>query len=310
MTLFCCLGRMFSPKSRRGCTSVGVSHCIIKEKKVMDYPTACQWLGVASDVEIDEAALKVAFRKAAMREHPDKSSHENATQRFQSIKRAHELLVQCVARGETGLNANRQRTDEDDDGFGGAKDDLHEAMLAHLFFRMHFGGGHPGMHVQTGGMPFRGGSGFASGFSYYYDEDDDDEDDDNYNRYMDHMYSHAREKEEQKAARAAEARRKEAQQRQQAAAEGRDFFEEWTAKALQQEATKRHLGNLRGLEKQSLVELIIEDETSKRRRRELKEKAPLLDEWVEIYNLQEKQHLNGMKARAIDFSDGELLPAS
>jgi curved DNA-binding protein CbpA len=309
---------MFSPKSRRGCTSVGVSHCIIKEKKIMDYPTACQWLGVASDVEIDEAALKVAFRKAAMREHPDKSSHENATQRFQSIKRAHEFLVQCVTRGETGRNTNRQRTDEDDDddGFGGAKDDLDEELLAYWFFRsaqhfMHFRGGHPGMHVQTGGIPFGGGFGFVSGPTHYYEEDDDDdEDDDNYNRYMDHMYSHAREKEEQKAARAAEAQRKEAQQRQQAAAEGRDFFEGWTAKALQQEATKRHLGNLRGLEKQSLVELIIEDETNKRQRRELKEKAPLLDEWVEIYNLQEKQHLNGMKARAIDFSDGELLPAS
>jgi curved DNA-binding protein CbpA len=280
----------------------------------MDYPTACQWLGVASDVEIDDAALKLAFRKAAMREHPDKSSHENATQRFQSIKRAHEFLVRCVTRGETGHNANRQRTDEDDDAlYGGAEADLYEEMLAHLFFRsaqhfMHFGGGHPGMHVQTGGMPFGGSFGFASRPTHYYEEDDDD--DDKYNRYMDHVYSHAREKEEHKAARAAEARHKEAQQRQQAAAEGRDFFEEWTTKALQQEATKRRLGNLRGLQKQSLVELIIEDETNKRRRRELKEKAPLLDEWVEICSLQEKQHLNGMKAKAIDFSNGELLAAS
>ena len=78
---------------------------------------------------------------------------------------------------------------------------------------------------------------------------------------------------------------------------------------MRRSCPKRRLGNLRGLQKQSLVELLIEDETNKRRRRELKEKAPLLDEWVEIYNLQEKHHFNGMKAKAIDFSAGELLSA-
>jgi ATPase subunit of ABC transporter with duplicated ATPase domains len=143
-----------------------------------------------------------------------------------------------------------------------------------------------------------------SGGSYYEEDEDeykedeygryhDDDEDDEYDRYI-----------KQKAHEEAE-ERKQQEAKQKAHAEGHDFLEGWNITALQQEATKRGLKNAGT--KQSLVKILIDDETKKRRRRELKETAtPLLDEYVEIIHIEDphKQHLNGMKAKAIDFSDG------
>jgi hypothetical protein len=87
--------------------------------------------------------------------------------------------------------------------------------------------------------------------------------------------------------------------------EGRDFFEAWGVKQLQQEATKRRgIPNIQGLPQQSLAELLIEDETKKRLRRELKERAPLVEKWCHVVGLETQQCWNGRKVKVTDFYDG------
>jgi curved DNA-binding protein CbpA len=259
---------------------------------IMDYTEACRWLELDPKHEIEEDMLKRAFRKAAIREHPDKSRHQDATKRFQSVKRAHELLDSCVERGETGPYADLERTDDHgkDDKGGDYDVDIVDHFMAHVYFS----------HLQHQMHHHMGGGGFGVGVGgprvYYEDDDDDDyydEDDDSY----DYDYDHDSEDEHD---RYTEMERR----RQQAMKEGRGFFESWSVKQLQQEAARRGFST-KGLQQDSLVELLIEDEAKKQKKRELKKKAPLIDEWVEIVGLTSQPHLNGMKAKAIDFCDGK-----
>jgi hypothetical protein len=191
--------------------------------------------------------------------------------------------------------------------------------MAHLFARttgIHFTHGRGDRTVRG---PFPGSFYGAAGFgppppSFYgahrggYDDEEDDDDDEYYHQY----YERKRQQGERKAEAAkrkaeAEARRK-AEARQRAQDEGRDCFEEWTVKALSQEATRRGF-TIRGLQSQSIIDLLIDDERNKREKRELKEIAPLLDEWVEIVNVDDesRKKLNGIKARAVDYDQGPVL---
>lgn len=214
--------------------------------------------------------------------------------------------------------------DEDEYYYDNGGIDPLDILLAHLFARerMPFGfRGQPGggFGFSSQGFPGGGrrGGGGASVFdfsnpSYYnnYDPDlDEEEDDQYYHAYYERKKQAAQRKAEAKAQRLAE-------QYQRAKDEGRDCFEGWTVKALQQEATRRGL-NVRGLQRQSIVELLMEEERVKREKQELKAIAPLVDEWVEIVNLaattavaeddpsNEKHHLNGIKARAVDYDKGK-----
>ena len=205
----------------------------------MNYTEACEWLGVDTQETLDEGSLKMAFRRAAIKEHPDKSNHSNATERFQNVKRAHEFLEKCLERGETGRNADLSRTDEDDGKYEyhhEDDDDILEEFLAHMVFtRMMFGGG-------PRGGPFGGGPrGGPSGFSFMFGGGGG----------MGGMY---------------------------------DIGEEYSDED----------------------EYYDSEEEEEERRMWLKEnEAPLLDEWVKIVNLKSSahQHLNGQKARAVDYNE-------
>ena len=156
----------------------------------MNYSTACGWLGVDPEEALDESSLRMAFRRAAIKEHPDKSSHENATERFQNVKRAHEFLEDCVERGETGRNADLDRTDEDEEPYHyhhEDEDDILEEFLAHIFFaKMMFGGGRGpspfggrgGRGGRGGGPSFMGPFMFHGGMPGMYAHDEDSDEDD------------------------------------------------------------------------------------------------------------------------------------
>jgi DnaJ-class molecular chaperone len=49
-------------------------------------------LGVRADASVEE--IKKAYRKAAMRVHPDKTGNPNDTERFHEVKRAHDRMMQ------------------------------------------------------------------------------------------------------------------------------------------------------------------------------------------------------------------------
>jgi hypothetical protein len=177
--------------------------------------------------------------------------------------------------------------------------------------------------VRRSVVPFQGGSmvrldsvlllrppfiTYRGGYNDYDDAEDDDD------GYYHQYYERKRQQSERKAEAAkrkaeAEARRK-AEARQRAQDEGRDCFEEWTVKALNhQEATRRGF-TIRGLQSQSIIDLLIDDERNKREERELKELAPLLDEWVEIVDVGDessRKNLNGIKARAVNYDKGPFL---
>ena len=283
----------------------------------MNYNEACQWLDLDPSVTLQESSVKTAFRRAAIREHPDKSSHPNATERFQHIQQAYEYISKCVEMNETGPNANHYRTDADYESDDDLDDDEEhvnqrrawmEEMLAKMLLKIvlmeNLGGGASGVSVDMG----EDGT-FAFGFGSHPDhsrssfsEHDSEEEELERRRQREERKKREREQAEEALL---EKMEEETQARRRAHEEGRDFFEGWETKALKQEATKRRM-NVHGLQRASLIELLIEDENNRRRKRELKEKAPLLNEIVEVVGSEDPvlQHLIGKKAKAVDFDNG------
>jgi curved DNA-binding protein CbpA len=255
----------------------------------MSYSEACQWLNLDPNPNniLDESILKIAFRKAAMKEHPDKSTCPNATERFQAVTHAHEYLVKCVMARRGGANHEDysfQEENDDDDLY-----DEEEAYYKDLYARIFvfFGPGGTSMRFSFGG----GGSSSPN-------------EDDQYEEYMERLHQKNRERKAERQRKIREREETLRRQRQHAMEEGRDFFEAWGVKQLQQEATKRGIRNIQGLQQQSLAELLIEDETKKRLRRELKERAPLVEEWCQVVGLETQQCWNGRKVNVTDFYDG------
>jgi hypothetical protein len=278
---------------------------------LMNYQQACDWLDVDASTTLDESILKTAFRKSAMREHPDKSDHTEATHRFQCVQHAHEYLLKCVARNATGPTANYDmyNNDDEDDDYDNEEDeddyeyyedgenpfeDLFRAFHMHFGIHVHFGGPGGGMGGMGGGPP-------PSRDDYYARQREEER---RYDEYMERLYRRTREREEEKMRKEQERQQELFRKRQQAQADGRDFFEAWNIKALQQEATKRGL-KCKGMQQQSIVELLIEDETKKRLRRQLKEQAILVEEWCQVVNLESQPEWNGKKVRAIDFFESK-----
>ncbi len=97
-------------------------------------------LGVSRS--IDEAGLKVAFRKMAMEHHPDRNGGcENASSRFKEINEAYSVLSDAQKRaaydrfGHAGVNGQ-----QGGGGFGGDANDIFNDVFGDVFGEM-FGGG-------------------------------------------------------------------------------------------------------------------------------------------------------------------------
>ena len=286
---------------------------------LMTYQQACDWLEIDSSLTLDNSILKLAFRKAAMKEHPDKSDHDEATHRFQCVQHAHQHLLMCVARHTTGPTANHHdnnndEDDDEDDDYDDEEDndedgeyfssfeDLFRAYFRQYGIRIHFEG-----RSGVGGFGFGGPSSSSSSYYARQQRQEEEEEERRYDEYVEHLHQRTRDKEAEKRRKERQRQEELAEKRHQAQAEGRDFFEAWNIKALQQEATKRGLKNCkRGMPQQSIVELLIDDEAKKRLRRQLKVQAPLIDEWCHVVNLQQsKPEWNGKKVRAIDFFESK-----
>lgn len=261
---------------------------------------------------------------------------EKAKENFQRISTAYDFLTQCVTRGQTGPNQPRFATSDEPlfEGDGGAgyyyddEDDsdeyfdMQEALFSMLFAKMHAGGG----GGRSGGFGFsRGGSTFfvppshsnsrspyaeyeySNGRRHSYSSVDDDDDDDDLNNMFDAFAEQARRKEEaRQQARKREQKHAEymVERARQAQKEGREFFEAWNVKQLMGECKRRGVAT-RGKQQKDIIEALIQDEAKKRLRVQLKEKAPLLDEWVEVIHMKKNAQWNGMKVRVIDFFDGK-----
>ena len=272
---------------------------------------------------------------------------EQAKEAFQRVSTAYNFLSLCVARGQTGPHQPRLATadtyeqdddddvyetyddDDDDDvyrtgGGGGAwhpADIFFQEKLFHMFFsRMHAprsrgaygGGGDYGGHSFSGGMfggGFRGGPRRSYDYEYDYGDDDDDDDDSMDDAFFERMNEQARRKEE--AREKAKKRRDEhaqylAERGRQAEAEGRELFEAWNIKQLTGECQRRGI-SIKGKQQKDIIEVLIHDEAQKRLREQLKEEAPLLDQWAEVISMPHRQDMNGTKVRVIDFYDGTFI---
>jgi len=123
-------------------------------------------LGVEQDA--NEAALKKAYRKLALKLHPDKNSAPNADEAFKAVGLAYGTLSDSQKRA-----IYDRYGDEDPDNRGsaaGRPGGVHfrhgEEMSPEEIFNMFFGGGMPAGMGGMGGPGFRVyGSGFGPGFA-------------------------------------------------------------------------------------------------------------------------------------------------
>ena len=80
----------------------------------IDYEAACSLLGLpcaANPSDIDDAELKKAFRKAALKAHPDKGGSD---EEFRKVKAASECIVRAKKHGIARAADATYDSDNDD----------------------------------------------------------------------------------------------------------------------------------------------------------------------------------------------------
>ena len=139
---------------------------IILEKK--DYYDI---LGVEKTA--DETQIKRAYRKLAIKFHPDKNKAKSAEEAFKKVNQAF-----CVLSDKTKRKNYDMFGTEEGPGISTMPDDFNPFDIFEQFFQ-EFGGGIGGQHHRNGGtrFSFNNGNGsftvFSSGFGSPFFEDDD-----------------------------------------------------------------------------------------------------------------------------------------
>ena len=139
---------------------------IILEKK--DYYDI---LGVEKTA--DETQIKRAYRKLAIKFHPDKNKAKSAEEAFKKVNQAF-----CVLSDKTKRKNYDMFGTEEGPGISTMPDDFNPFDIFEQFFK-EFGGGIGGQHRRNGGtrFSFNNGNGsftvFSSGFGSPFFEDDD-----------------------------------------------------------------------------------------------------------------------------------------
>jgi curved DNA-binding protein CbpA len=241
----------------------------------MTVAKASEILGISDHPEEDltEDILKQAFRTTARREHPDKSKHPDATARFQEVQHAFEFLTKKVT-GEDDSD------DELDAEHLRRHREMFQAFMEQMIFEALFGGQIPGRGGRGGARsPF-----FRASPFFHYDSDDDDsyyDDDDS----EDDDYYYARGRSRRGPTPEEIARQKE-EWREMAEREGRPCFETMSQEELVEHAKRRACcRNIKGLQRDMLVELLVEHERAAAETRRIQNVAPLYQHWCQVVGI-------------------------
>ena len=101
----------------------------------IDYQEACSLLGLpctADPKDIDDDQLKKAFRKAALKAHPDKGGSDDA---FRKVKAASECIVRAKKHGISRVN-DVIDSDDDENNFEAFFDEEGDDIMAEIILRM------------------------------------------------------------------------------------------------------------------------------------------------------------------------------
>ena len=101
----------------------------------IDYEAACALLGLPSTPnphDIDDDQLKKAFRKAALRAHPDKGGSDDE---FRKVKAASECIVRAKKHGISRVN-DVIDSDDDETNFEAFFDEEGDDIMAEIILRM------------------------------------------------------------------------------------------------------------------------------------------------------------------------------
>src|SRR5436305_6165309 len=116
----------------------------------------CYYETLEVDRTADESKLKAAFRKLAMKWHPDKNPGDASSEvRFKEINEAYEVLKD----GEKRAAYDRYGHAAFEQGMGGGGPGFGAGFACHAAFEQGMGGGGPGF-----------GAGFASSFSDIFED--------------------------------------------------------------------------------------------------------------------------------------------
>ena len=101
----------------------------------IDYEAACALLGLpcaADPHDIDDDQLKKAFRKAALKAHPDKGGSDDE---FRKVKAASECIVRAKKHGISRVN-DVIDSDDDENNFEAFFDEEGDDIMAEIILRM------------------------------------------------------------------------------------------------------------------------------------------------------------------------------
>ena len=101
----------------------------------IDYEAACALLVLeckADPNEIDDDQLKKAFRKAALKAHPDKGGSDDA---FRQVKAASECIVRAKKHGIAHA-ADNIDSDDDENNFEAFFDEEGDDIMAEIILRL------------------------------------------------------------------------------------------------------------------------------------------------------------------------------
>ena len=102
----------------------------------IDYEAACALLGLpcaADPNDIDDDQLKKAFRKAALKAHPDKGGSDDA---FRKVKAASECIVRAKKHGIAHAADAKYDSDNEEDNFEAFFDEEGDDIMAEIILRM------------------------------------------------------------------------------------------------------------------------------------------------------------------------------
>ena len=103
----------------------------------IDYEAACALLGLectADPNQIDDDQLKKAFRKAALKAHPDKGGSDDA---FRKVKAASECIVRAKKHGLAHAADANYDSDSEENNFEAFFDEEGDDIMAEIILRMY-----------------------------------------------------------------------------------------------------------------------------------------------------------------------------